>query len=119
MEFATPRIALEDVTISSVTIPRGALVGVSLGSANHDESQFPDPETFDVAREPNRHVSFGMGSHFCLGAALARLEGEIALTTLFRRFPGLQLAVSSSSLRWRKSLALRGLAELPVRTGAL
>ncbi len=119
VEFATPRITLEDVTISSVTIPRGALVGVSLGSANHDESQFPDPETFDVAREPNRHVSFGMGSHFCLGAALARLEGEIALTTLFRRFPGLQLAVSSSSLRWRKSLALRGLAELPVRTGAL
>ena len=119
VEFATPRITLEDVTIGSVTIPRGALVGVSLGSANHDDSQFPDPETFDVAREPNRHVAFGMGSHFCLGAALARLEGEIALTTLFRRFPGLQLAVSSSSLRWRKSFALRGLAELPVRTGAL
>jgi cytochrome P450 len=117
VEFATPRITLEDVTIGSVTIPRGALVGVSLGSANHDESQFPDPETFDIAREPNRHIAFGMGSHFCLGAALARLEGEIALTTLFRRFPHLQLAVPSSSLRWRKSLALRGLAELPVLTG--
>ena len=119
VEFATPRITLEDVTIGSVTIPRGALVGVSLGSANHDESQFPDPETFDVAREPNRHVSFGMGSHFCLGAALARLEGEIALTTLFRRLPGLQLAVPSDSLRWRKSLALRGLTELPVRASAV
>jgi cytochrome P450 PksS len=116
VEFATPRITLEDVTIGSVTIPRGALVAVSLGSANHDESQFPDPETFDVAREPNKHVSFGMGSHFCLGAALARLEGEIALTTLFRRFPNLQLVVSPNSLRWRKSLALRGLAELPVTT---
>jgi cytochrome P450 len=117
VEFATPRITLENVTIGSVTIPRGELVGVSLGSANHDESQFPDPETFDVAREPNKHVAFGMGSHFCLGAALARLEGEIALTTLFRRFPGLHLAVPPDSLRWRKSLAMRGLAELPVRTG--
>ena len=118
VEFATPRITIEDVTIGSVTIPRGALVGVSLGSANHDESQFPDPETFDIAREPNRHVAFGMGSHFCLGAALARLEGEIALTTLFRRFPRLHLAEPQDSLRWRKSLALRGLEALPGRTGA-
>jgi cytochrome P450 PksS len=117
VEFATPRITLEDVTIGLTTIPRGELVGVSLGSANHDASQFPDPDTFDIAREPNKHVAFGMGSHFCLGAALARLEGEIALTTLFRRFPGLHLAVSPASLRWRKSLAMRGLAELPVRTG--
>jgi len=119
VEFATPRITLEDVTIGSVTIPRGELVAVSLGSANHDESQFPDPETFDIAREPNRHVAFGMGSHFCLGAALARLEGEIALTTLFGRFPGLHLAGPPDSLRWRKSLALRGLEKLPVKTGAL
>jgi len=117
VEFATPRVTLEDVTIGLVTIPRGELVCVSLGSANHDESQFPDPETFDVAREPNKHVAFGMGSHFCLGAALARLEGEIALTTLFRRFPGLHLAVPPDSLRWRRSLALRGLVELPVKTG--
>ena len=116
VEFATPRITLEDVTIGAVTIPRGELVGVSLGSANHDESQFPSPEKFDVAREPNRHIAFGMGSHFCLGAALARLEGEIALTTLFRRFPDLRLAVPSDSLRWRRSLALRGLVALPVRT---
>ena len=118
VEFATPRMTIEDVTIGSVTIPRGELVGVSLGSANHDESQFPDPETFDIAREPNRHIAFGMGSHFCLGAALARLEGEIALTTLFRRFPGLHLAVPPDSLRWRKSLALRGLEELPVKIGS-
>lgn len=115
VEFATPRITLEDVTIGSVMIPRGALVGVSLGSANHDESQFADPETFDIAREPNRHIAFGMGSHFCLGAALARLEGEIALTTLFRRFPGVHLAVPPKSLRWRKSLALRGVEELPLK----
>jgi cytochrome P450 PksS len=117
VEFSTPRLTLEDVTIGSVTIPRGELVAVSLGSANHDESQFPDPETFDIAREPNRHVAFGMGSHFCLGAALARLEAEIALTTLFRRFPDLHLAVPQDSLRWRRSLAMRGLRELPVKTG--
>lgn len=116
VEFATPRVTLEDVTIGSVTIPRGELVAVSLGSANHDESQFPDPETFDIAREPNRHVAFGMGSHFCLGAALARLEGEIALTTLFRRFPDLHLAMPPESLRWRNSLALRGLEALPVKS---
>ena len=119
VEFATPRITLEDVKTGAVTIPRGELVGVSLGSANHDESQFPDPETFDIAREPNKHIAFGTGSHFCLGAALARLEGEIALTTLFRRFPGLHLAVPPNSLRWRKSLAMRGLVELPVRTGSV
>jgi len=119
VEFATPRITIDDVKIGAVTIPRGELVGVSLGSANHDESQFPDPERFDIAREPNKHLAFGMGSHFCLGGALARLEGEIALTTLFRRFPGLHLAVPPDSLRWRKSLAMRGLVELPVRTGSL
>jgi cytochrome P450 PksS len=119
VEFATPRITLVDVTIGSVTIPRGELVGLSLGSANHDESQFPDPESFDIAREPNRHVAFGMGSHFCLGAALARLEGEIALTTLFRRFPALHLAVPPDALRWRKSVALRALEDLPVRTAAV
>ena len=118
VEFSTPRLAMENVTIGSVTIPRNELIAVSLGSANHDASQFPDPETFDVARDPNKHVAFGAGAHFCLGAALARLEGEIALTTLFSRFPDLRLAVPPDSLRWRRSLALRGLAELPVRTGA-
>lgn len=114
VEFATPRVALEDITIGEVTIPRGALVGAGLGSANHDESQFPDPETFDIARDPNRHVAFGFGIHFCLGAPLARLEGEIAVPALFRRFPDLRLAVPASELRWRPSVALRGVAELPV-----
>lgn len=119
VEFATPRITLEDVKIGSVTIPRGELVAVSLGSANHDASQFPDPDAFDVGREPNKHLAFGMGSHFCLGAPLAKVEGEIALTTLFRRFPDLKLAVPPATLRWRKSFAMRGLVELPVITGSL
>ncbi len=114
VEFATPRVTREDITLHGVTIPRGQLIGLSLGSANHDESQFEDPESFDIAREPNRHLAFGMGIHFCLGAPLARLEGEIALAVLFRRFPNLRLAVPRESLRWRKSVALRGVRELPV-----
>ena len=85
-----------------------------LGSANRDGSEFPDPETLDITREPNRHLALGMGAHFCLGAPLARLEGEIALTTLLRRFPDLRLAEAPESLRWRKGLAIRGLKQLPV-----
>jgi cytochrome P450 PksS len=114
VEFATPRVALEPITIGSVTIPRGALVGAALGSANHDESQFPDPDTFDIARDPNRHVAFGLGAHFCLGAPLARLEGEVALPALFKQFPDLRLAVPTNMLRWRRSIALRGVEALPV-----
>jgi hypothetical protein len=73
-----------------------------------------DPEKLDLARDPNPHVAFGQGPHFCLGANLTRMEAQIALTTLFRRFPNLRLAQPAESLRWRKLLPLRGLAELPV-----
>ena len=100
--------------MGSETIPRGEVVLAVLGSANRDESRFPDPETLDLAREPNKHLAFGMGAHFCLGAPLARLEGEIALTTLFRRYPDLRLAEAPESLRWRRGLAIRGLEQLPV-----
>ena len=113
-DIATIRMAREEVTIGSVSIPRGELVLAVLGSANHDESQFPDPETLDITREPNKHLAFGQGVHFCLGAPLARLEGQIALTTLFRRFPNLRLAEAPESLRWRKGLFFRGLEQLPV-----
>ena len=113
-EMTTPRIAREEVTLSSVTIPRGAWVIGVLGSANRDESVFRDPETLDLARDPNPHVAFGQGRHFCLGASLARLEAQIALSTLFARFPGLRLTQPVESLRWRRLLPLRGLAELRV-----
>lgn len=114
VEFMPPRLAREDVTIGSVTIRRGELVSAVVGSANRDESQFHDPDTLDITRDPNRHLSFGQGAHFCLGAPLARMEGQIALTTLFHRFPGLRLAQPAESLPWRKLLALRGLEALPV-----
>ena len=114
LDLASQRFAREDVRINSVTIPQGHLVIAMLGSANHDESQFCDPETLDLTREPNKHLSFGMGAHFCLGAPLARLEGQIALTTLFQRFPSLRLAQEPDSLRWRRSLIVRGLEKLPV-----
>lgn len=113
-DLATPRTAREDVALGGVTIPRGALVLAALGSANRDGSCFPDPDVLDITRKPNRHVALGMGAHFCLGAPLARLEGQIALTTLFRRFPDLRLAQAPERLRWRRSLLFRGLEELPV-----
>lgn len=114
LEIASVRIAREEVAFGSVTVPPGELVAAVLGSANRDERQFPDPEALDIARDPNRHLAFGQGPHFCLGAPLARLEGRIALTTLLRRFPDLRLAQPPESLRWRKSPVLRGLEELPV-----
>ena len=116
LDVASQRFASEDMTIGSVNVSRGDLVVAMIGSANHDESQFTDPDSLDLTREPNRHVAFGQGAHFCLGASLARMEGQIALTTLFRRFPELRLAQSTESLRWRKSLIVRGLEELPVQS---
>ena len=114
LEVASQRFARENLTIDSVNISQGDIVIAVLGSANHDESQFRDPEILDLTREPNKHLAFGQGAHFCIGAPLARLESQIALTTLFRRFPNLRLSGEPEDLRWRKSLIVRGLEELPV-----
>lgn len=114
LDMASQRFAREDVTVSGVNILQGDVVIVMVGSANHDETQFPDPEAFDIMREPNKHLAFGQGLHFCIGAPLARMEGQIALMTLFRRFPDLRLAQEPNTLRWRKSLIVRGLEKLPV-----
>jgi cytochrome P450 len=115
LETATERFAREDVTIAGVTIPRGALVFAVIASANRDASQFEDPDRLNLAREKNRHLAFGHGAHFCLGAPLARLEGQIAIRTLVRRLPDLRLAIPVESLRWRTTPILRGLEALPVR----
>jgi cytochrome P450 len=112
--MSTERYAREDVTIQGVTIPRGEMALGVIGSANRDETVFDNPDTLDVEREPNKHLSFGHGIHYCLGAALARLEAQIAINTLLNRMPDLRLKGSPESLRWRRSLILRGLEALPV-----
>jgi cytochrome P450 PksS len=113
-EMSSERYAKADTELHGVTIPRGELVLAVLGAANRDERFFDDPETFDIGRDPNRHVSFGQGAHYCLGAPLARLEGQIALQTLSLRFPNLKLAIPHDHVQWRGGLVLRGLKALPV-----
>jgi cytochrome P450 PksS len=88
---------------------------LGIAAANRDETIFSNPEQMDIQRTPNRHIAFGFGLHYCLGAPLARLEAQIAFTTLFERHPDLTLAVPVESLRWRGAPALRGLRALPVR----
>jgi cytochrome P450 len=114
LETATERFARENVSMGGVTIPRGEMVFAVIASANRDPAQFERPDTLDLTREPNRHLSFGQGVHYCLGAPLARLEGQIAINTLLSRIPDLRLAVPSQTLRWRRGLVLRGLEALPV-----
>jgi cytochrome P450 len=114
VQMAGERYAREEVTIAGVTIAPGEMVHAMLGSANRDERQFECPDEVDIAREPNRHLAFGQGVHYCVGAPLARLEGQIAISTLLRRFPEIQLAVPPQALRHRRGLGLRGLVSLPV-----
>jgi cytochrome P450 len=109
------RIAGEDLTLAGVTIRKGERVMVAIASANHDEQAFENAEELDILREGNRHVGFGHGIHFCLGAPLARLEGQIALSTLLRRFPELRLAIPPEEVKWRPGFLLHGPQELPVK----
>jgi pimeloyl-[acyl-carrier protein] synthase len=108
----TGRRALTDVEIGGTPISKGSIVAAIIGAANRDPAHFPDPERLDVARRENRHIAFGFGIHFCLGAPLARVEGQIAIGTLLRRLPALELA--SACPEWRESSVLRGLKTLPV-----
>ncbi|MCI0547428.1 MAG: cytochrome P450 [Candidatus Rokubacteria bacterium] len=108
----TGRIASTDVEIGGKTIPKGTLVLGLLGAANRDPAHFPEPDRLDLERADNRHLAFGLGIHFCLGAPLARLEGQMAFATLLRRCPRLELATPSPT--WRSSATLRGLTALPV-----
>ncbi|MFD0593911.1 cytochrome P450 [Catellatospora coxensis] len=114
VKTATLRIATEPVEFGGVTVPAGAVVMVSLLSANHDPQAFADPERFDPARADNQHLAFGHGIHYCLGAPLARLEGEIAFNGLLDRFPKLRATQPLDELIWRPGALLRGLDRLPV-----
>jgi pimeloyl-[acyl-carrier protein] synthase len=112
----TGRIAQEPVEIGGVDIAAGTLVLGLLGAANRDPAHFPDPDRLDVTREEPRHLAFGVGIHYCLGAPLARLEAHVAIQTLLRRCPDLALAPEPPA--WRPSSALRGLEALPVTVAA-
>jgi len=104
------RRALVDTELSGVMLPTGSVVHLMIGAANHDPAQFPEPEIFDIARRPNRHLSFGLGVHICAGNALARIEGKIAFGKLFQRFPNLKLeapAKLSNRIRFREIVELR------------
>jgi len=85
-----------------------------IGSANRDANHFDNPDSLDIARENNKHLAFGQGVHYCLGAPLARLEGQIAISTLFQRMPNLRLSIAPDQIRWRSGFILRGLEALPV-----
>jgi cytochrome P450 len=110
----TQRWANEDVEMDGKLITRGDMVYLALMAANADPARFSAPEELNITREENQHLAFGKGIHFCLGAPLARLEGQIALKTLLRRMPDLHLSVNPDELKWRASLGFRGLQALPV-----
>ncbi|MBV9026271.1 MAG: cytochrome P450 [Streptomycetaceae bacterium] len=114
VELATWRFATEPLTIGGQVIEPGDPVLVVLAAADRDPERFTAPDTLDLARSDNPHLGFGHGIHYCLGAPLARLEAQTALSTLFTRLPDLQLAANPDELRWRGGLIMRGLRELPV-----
>ncbi|SFK60248.1 cytochrome P450 family protein [Geodermatophilus ruber] len=108
------RYALEDLEIGGARIPRGDVVLLAIAAADRDPDRFPDPDRLDVGATDPGHLAFGHGVHYCLGAPLARLEGQVAFTALLARLPGLALGVDEDELRWTGGGVLRGLRELPV-----
>jgi cytochrome P450 len=112
------RFTLADVDFGGCVVPRGEAVAPILLAGNRDPAVFPGPDIFDITREPNRHLTFGHGTHFCLGAPLSRLEGRIAIAALVRRFPHLALAVAPHELEWTRGFSVHGVLRLPVSTGS-
>ena len=116
VQRSTLRTATQDVKIGDVTVPSGGVVSVGLAAANRDPGQFPRADTLDLSRSENSHLAFGHGPHYCIGASLARMEGEIVIGGLVRRFSHVSLAVPFQQLRWRQTFQ-RGLVALPVTVG--
>jgi cytochrome P450 len=111
----TVRVAKENLQIAGQEIDAGKSVFLLLGAANRDPAQYAAPDQLDLARAENRHLAFAYGPHFCLGAALARLEGQIAIGTMLRRWPHLRLV--TPDVQWRDNVILRGLVSLPIVLG--
>jgi cytochrome P450 len=108
------RITKSAMEISGVSIPVGELVLPMLSSANRDENEFADPDFFNLDRDTRKHLAFGRGVHVCLGAPLARIEGQEIIKEILSRFPNMRLSKNVDELQWRKDVALRGLVSLPV-----
>jgi cytochrome P450 len=109
----TARIAPEDVVLGGKNIRKGHSVIAVLAAGNRDPERFPDPDFFDIERKDNRHLAFGWASHFCFGAPLARMEGQIAFSKLLGRLSDIRLG--GETLEWRENLGLRGLRALPIQ----
>jgi cytochrome P450 PksS len=114
VQFTKPRYVRKDIELGGVKLRKGDKIMIMLAAANMDPQANPDPERLDLQRKPNRHIAFGTGIHFCLGHQLARIEGRCALKSLFRRWPGLTLAVDQSEVTWRKRPGLKAIDRLPV-----
>jgi cytochrome P450 len=115
VERATMRFAAEDIELHGQTIRRGDAVSLVLAAAHRDEAAFACPGRLDLARQDNRHVGFGLGIHYCLGAPLARVQARVAIEVLLGQFPTLALATDPAALRWHTNPILHGLRRLPVR----
>jgi cytochrome P450 len=114
VQFTKPRFVRKDVELGGVRLKQGERIMAMLAAANMDPEANTEPETLNLARKPNRHLSFGTGIHFCLGHQLARIEGKCALEALFNRWPRLEIAVPPNSIRWRARPGLRAIELLPV-----
>jgi cytochrome P450 PksS len=114
VQFTKPRYVRRDIELGGVLLKKGDKVMPMIAAANLDPAANEDPGRLDLARQPNRHIAFGAGIHFCLGHQLARIEGQCALKALFRRWPDLHLAVDENEIRWRERAGMRALAALPV-----
>ncbi len=115
VQMTKPRFATRDLVWQGMQFRRGDMLAAFLAAANCDPARFDRPHTFDIARHPNPHLSFGTGVHFCLGFQLARAEAAIGLQRLLDRFPDLRIAVEPGEIRWHKRLGIRALARLPVK----
>lgn len=118
IHVATARFTTAPITLGGQDIEAGEFIMISLAAANRDPEQFADPDRIDIERSDSRHLAFGYGIHYCLGAALARTEATVAVKQLLNRYPDIALDPAAGGPVWKRSLLIRGLTALPVRLNA-